>query len=884
MIRIWLKGILATRWPRLLVMALGVVAATALVGTIGAFSLSSASTMTARALSGVPVDWQVALTPGADAAALTAKLRQSVPVRTALTAGYADASAFESQAGGSTQTTGSGQVVGLPSDYARTFPGQMRVLLGTGAGVLLAQQTAANLHATVGDAVTISPVGASPFAVTVDGVVDLPNADAMFQVVGPQKGPSATAPPDNVILLPLDLWRTHFAEAAARPGGGARLQIHSGVDRSRLPSAPDTAYAVATGMARNFEVRAAGEAMVGDNLAARLDAVRQDALFARVLLLFLGLPAGVLALLLTISIVRADAARQQREFALLGLRGASLAQISQLAVGDATLTALFGSAAGGVGALALARAALGVDLATPGVVQWIVGASIGAFLLSVSAIAAPALLGLRRSTIAARRTRVAADSTSPWRGVYFDILLLAIAALVYWRSAAAGYRLVLAPEGVAATAVDYTAFLAPLLFWTGSGLLTYRLTRLALLHSSSWLPAAVRPFSGRLAPLVAASLARQRERLAAGTALVAIAVSFAVAPLLFNATYNGQQLVDARLSNGADVTVTGTTATPAGDKLTVITRVPGVVAAQPMQHRFAYVGKDLQDMFGIDPAHITQATDIVDGYFSRVSAQEALARLAQQSNGVLVSQETVNDFQLAIGDLLNLRLKDARGGEKTISFRFVGVVKEFPTAPRDSFLVANASYIAAQTGDTRAETVLVRASGPVPKVAEEIRHALGVASPLKTTDITQTSHVIGSSLTAVDVASLGAVELGFAILFVAMGSGLTLWLGKSERARANAILLSLGAAPREVRSFVWGEALITTGVGLPIGALIGLANAWILVRLLSGVFDPPPDALYFQWGDLAFTMIGAILAAVAATLAQGGWSKEWAARELRSSD
>ena len=62
------------------------------------------------------------------------------------------------------------------------------------------------------------------------------------------------------------------------------------------------------------------------------------------------------------------------------------------------------------------------------------------------------------------------------------------------------------------------------------------------------------------------------------------------------------------------------------------------------------------------------------------------------------------------------------------------------------------------------------------------------------------------------------------------------------------------------------------------------ANAWILVRLLSGVFDPPPDALYFQWGDLAFTMIGAILAAVAATLAQGGWSKEWAARELRSSD
>ncbi|MFX7934431.1 hypothetical protein ABTK33_20310, partial [Acinetobacter baumannii] len=89
-------------------------------------------------------------------------------------------------------------------------------------------------------------------------------------------------------------------------------------------------------------------------------------------------------------------------------------------------------------------------------------------------------------------------------------------------------------------------------------------------------------------------------------------------------------------------------------------------------------------------------------------AREALARLSRQRDGILVSQETVNDFQLAIGDLLNLRMRAADGSEKTVAFHLVGVVKEFPTAPRDSFLVANARYVADQTGANQEETVLIR--------------------------------------------------------------------------------------------------------------------------------------------------------------------------------
>lgn len=882
MIRLWLKGTVTARWRHLLAAGAGIACATALIGLIGVFGISSARTMTSRALSAVPVDWQVALVPGANPGELTKKLRDAAPVRAVATIGYADTVALSSKTRESTQTTGSGQVLGLPPDYQLLFPGQIRPLLGASSGVLLAQQTAANLHAMVGSIVTVASVGAAPFDVTVAGIIDLPNADALFQVIGPQRGASPTAPPDNVIMLPDPIWRTHFGEAARLAGGGARLQLHVGLDHARLPAAPDVAFATTTGMAKNFEVRAAGEAVVGDNISARLDAVRQDALLARILLLFLGLPGVVLALLLTISVVRADSVRRRHDFALLSLRGAGAAQVVSLVAVETMVVSLLAVSFGVAASIALSRLALHVDVGIYGTAAWLSVTAFAAIAVSSLAVIGPVVADLRQSSVSGRRMWLPIEHAASWERGKLDIVLLLLAALIYWRSASTGYQLVLAPEGVASTAVDYTAFLAPLLFWLGVGLVTIRLGRALLRRAGSWLPKMLSPLSGRLSTLTSSSLIRQRSRLASGMALIAIAASFAVATTVFNSTYRSQQLVDARLTTGADVAVTGTTAIPAGAALSRISTITGVLAAEPMQHRFAYVGKDLQDLFGIDPVRITNATDIVDGYFSNIGAREALARLSRQRDGILVSQETVNDFQLAIGDLLNLRMRAADGSEKTVAFHLVGVVKEFPTAPRDSFLVANARYVADQTGANQEKTVLIRADGSTAVLAQRIRESLGTSPPLKVTDISQAAHLIGSSLTAVDLATLGAVELGFAALFVAMATGLILWLGQSERTKSNAILLSLGASRREVRSFIWSETLIVAGIGLPAGALIGVIDAWMLVRLLSGVFDPPPDYLNFPLGSLSFMFVGAIAAVALSVLAQSAWTKDGIARELRS--
>ncbi len=52
-----------------------------------------------------------------------------------------------------------------------------------------------------------------------------------------------------------------------------------------------------------------------------------------------------------------------------------------------------------------------------------------------------------------------------------------------------------------------------------------------------------------------------------------------------------------------------------------------------------------------------------------------------------------------------------------IPFHFLGVVREFPTAPKDSFLIANADYIARQTGIKSRKIVLMRTNGKAAQLA-----------------------------------------------------------------------------------------------------------------------------------------------------------------------
>jgi putative ABC transport system permease protein len=352
--------------------------------------------------------------------------------------------------------------------------------------------------------------------------------------------------------------------------------------------------------------------------------------------------------------------------------------------------------------------------------------------------------------------------------------------------------------------------------------------------------------------------------------LTALAVAFATSTAVFNATYRTQAEVDARLTNGADVTVTEPPGAPvppsAAAQLQV---VPGVARAEPLQHRFAYVGADLQDLYGVRPSTITSATSLQDAYFSGGSAKELMASLGRQQDGILVSAETVKDFQLTRGDTVKLRLRDERTRQlTTVPFRYIGIAKEFPTAPKDSFFVANADYVARATGSDAVGAFLVSTDGSAPGVvATRLQRRLGSAATV--TDIGATRGTVGSSLTAVDLAGLSRVELVFAVLLAAAAAGLVLGLGLAERRRMFAVAAALGASRRQLAGFVTGEAAVTVLGGALFGAAAGWGLSEMLVAVLTGVFDPPPAALTVPWlylGGVAVAATTALTIALAAVI------------------
>lgn len=884
MIALWLKGLLRHRAGRLLATAAGIGLSVALIAAIGAFLTASKATMTRRAIATVAVDWQVEVKPGGDPAALLDTVRQTPGTAVALPVKFGRTTGFEATVGGSTQTTGPGVVLGMPDNYRQSFPAAIRQLTGKPDGVVLAQQTAANLHAAPGDTISIGRPGLPPVRVKVDGVIDLPQADSLFQKVGapPQSQPSA--PPDNVVLLPTREFDALMGPTARLDPQAVVTQLH--VRRSApLPPDPASAYTTVIGAANNLEAASAGSAVVGNNLGAALDAARSDASYAQILFLCLGIPGAVLAALLTAAVAGSGAARRRREQALLRVRGFGVRRVTGLAALEAAVVGVVGGLLGiGVAAI-VGRTSFGSASFGGGAgatVLWFGIAFVAGLVIAGLTVLVPAVRELRTSSVVFTRRQVVPVRNPLWMRLGLDVICLVVSILVFRASSSNNYSLVLAPEGVPTISVSYWAFFGPALLWIGGALLLWRLATLALAHGRGALTVLVRPLTGRLARTTAAGMSRQRTPLVRSVVLLGLAISFAVSTATFNATYRQQAEADALLTNGADVTVTESPGTIVGtDAATHLAAVPGVRRVEPLQHRLAYVGSDLQDFYGVRPSTVADSTALQDAYFVGGTAHGLMDQLARRPDSILVSDETVKDFQLAPGDLIRLRLQDSRTrGFTTVSFHYAGIVKEFPTAPRDSFFVANADYVAKATGSDAVGAFLLDTGGKnQAAVATGVRKLLGDSA--KITDLTQTRAQVGSSLTSVDLAGLTRFELAFAVLIAGGAGGLVLALGLAERRRTFAIATVLGARRAQLRGLVMSEALAVLLGGVIGGALIAWALSGMLIKVLTGVFDPPPSAAAVPWPYLTVTAVVAVGAIVPSAAASAHGSTRPAVEELR---
>jgi len=449
------------------------------------------------------------------------------------------------------------------------------------------------------------------------------------------------------------------------------------------------------------------------------------------------------------------------------------------------------------------------------------------------------------------RSGIAADAAhSPDLGLPWplraglDAVLLLGAAMSFALTARGGYQVVLAPEGLPQTQVDYAALAGPALAWPGLALLVWRVTELVNRHRSGrW----SRDVPGRAPELEAAALRQRRRVISRAATGLAVALGLAASTAIFTATYRTQSQVDVALTVGSDVAVVeppGAHVGPGGAR--ALERAPGVRHVEPLMHRFGYVGPDLQDFYGVRASTIGAATPPQDAFVPGSTVVKVLKKLRSTPDGVLLSAETLHDYQLHPGDRIRIRLQTGHDhAYRPVDFHVIGLVAEWPTAPKYSFIVANAAYLAKATGSDAVGTFLVSAKDPT-ATAAALRGRLrnkGSGAAVQDIHSAASSVTSASGLAGTDLSGLYRLELGFGVVLALACSGLALLGRILERRRALVLLAALGATPRQLRRFLASEARAVVIAGLVGGTLIAATIAYLLVEVLNGIFDPPPASL-----------------------------------------
>src|SRR5216117_2099244 len=131
-----------------------------------------------------------------------------------------------------------------------------------------------------------------------------------------------------------------------------------------------------------------------------------------------------------------------------------------------------------------------------------------------------------------------------------------------------------------------------------------------------------------------------------------------------------------------------------------------------------------------------------------------MSRLTATRDGILVSTETITDFSLRQGDLLKLRVLDHQSGKfRVVPFHVIGIVQEFPSAPKDSFMVTNLSYLQAADHGSGPNVVFAKTSGHPTAVAKRVATATK-ADGTKVENIDQQTAQTVSSITTVDLTGI----------------------------------------------------------------------------------------------------------------------------------
>ena len=560
--------------------------------------------------------------------------------------------------------------------------------------VLVSEAMAIVQKLQVGDKLQLTFTGVdTPVTLPVSGIVNMDNADPLFALATDAENAIVA---DVVVVdaawfsanlaAPLGVQAANLTDAP--PPGSVVLdpQLHVKIDRSLLPADPALAAQHTESMRRTVERQFSGQLKAVDNLSATFKTAKADVLSAKILFIFLGLPGVALAAYLAKFAAELFAAAQRRELSLLRTRGATPRQIALmiaaasvfLAVGGSVLGILFGLvallvSAGGQVASALNPLAPGFDWRLFG--NSVAIAFVAGLLLTFLAAFLPSYGALRREIIQERRTTHRAEAAPFWKRSYLDlILLLAAGVILLWLQFNGGFKPT-ASEG-AAVQLSFYLFLAPFFAWMGLILLTLRLVESGLVRAGPQIARGFKAAFGEIGEVAGKSVVRRAAHVSAATAVIALTLSFGVSLAIFQQTYSTEKRLDAQYIVGSDIRFTPALNTPQRAEFAEKLLAPGVTGVTAVvRDTQALVGSEKNTVYGIDVPSFQQVAYLPDSFFvdgtaqqtidaianrnsnyAPASAQDVLDALATTPNGVLISVEQAEKYNILVGDPVLLHL------------------------------------------------------------------------------------------------------------------------------------------------------------------------------------------------------------------------------------
>jgi putative ABC transport system permease protein len=244
-------------------------------------------------------------------------------------------------------------------------------------------------------------------------------------------------------------------------------------------------------------------------------------------------------------------------------------------------------------------------------------------------------------------------------------------------------------------------------------------------------------------------------------------------------------------------------------------------------------------------------------------AQQVLDALARTPNGVIISVEQAEKYNILLGDPVLLRLYN-RATQKysDVKAQAVGLFIYFPTSSQDSDFILNRDFMTQSSGNAAMDYFLIKTTGTSSAIAT-VSNALTAqyknVMPVRLQSLDTVIKTEESSLTSLNLGGLGTMERWYTLLVTSVGLAIFLLAMINERQREFGAMRALGANLRQLRRFLFAEAVTIGGLSVIIGAGVGVLLAQLLVTLLSVIFTIPARSL--NWPIVELLALAALVIA-----------------------